>query len=191
MLPTTMSCLQLPTLLAACVMLALGCVEKDRDFNLARKRMLHDQLTGPGELRAEPLFPSSLYLHGSKEFAEGTTTLPWDAAPKYILGEWAKRRGVDVRVLLDKTNEQERYSAATFLQNQGVAVLIDDKVAIAHNKVMVIDGSTVLTGSFNFTNAAESNNAENLLVIHDATLAAKYTENWQAHLSHSQRYLGR
>lgn len=54
-----------------------------------------DQLTGPGELRAEPLFPSSLYLHGPKEFPEGATALPWDDAPKYILGEWAKRRGVE------------------------------------------------------------------------------------------------
>ena len=40
----------------------------------------------------------------------------------------AKRRGVDVRVLLDKSNEQERYSAATFLINQGIAVLIDHRV---------------------------------------------------------------
>ncbi len=53
------------------------------------------QLTGPGELREEPLFPSSLYLHGSKEFAEGATALPWDPAPPFITGEWAKRRGVE------------------------------------------------------------------------------------------------
>jgi molecular chaperone DnaK (HSP70) len=53
------------------------------------------QLTGPGELREEVLFPSSLYIHGPKEFPEGATALPWDENPKYLTGEWAKRRGVE------------------------------------------------------------------------------------------------
>jgi phosphatidylserine/phosphatidylglycerophosphate/cardiolipin synthase-like enzyme len=56
---------------------------------------------------------------------------------------------------------------------------------------MVIDGYEILTGSFNFTKAAEVNNAENLLVIQDAPLAAKYAENWRNHLSHSESYSGR
>jgi phosphatidylserine/phosphatidylglycerophosphate/cardiolipin synthase-like enzyme len=46
-----------------------------------------------------------------------------------------------------------------------------------------VDASVVLTGSFNFTKAAESSNAENLLVIHDAKLAARYLANWQGHES--------
>ena len=72
-----------------------------------------------------------------------------------------------------------------------IVTLIDGAHAIAHNKVMVIDGETVITGSFNFTTAAEQRNAENLLVIHDRALAARYTENWQAHAAHSARYAGR
>jgi phosphatidylserine/phosphatidylglycerophosphate/cardiolipin synthase-like enzyme len=67
---------------------------------------------------------------------------------------------------------------------------ISARLAIAHNKIMVIDGKTVLTGSFNFTKAAEDDNAENLLVIQDPALAAKYAANWQAHLSHSEAYQG-
>lgn len=59
-------------------------------------------------------------------------------------------------------------------------VLIDAKHAIAHNKVIVIDGETVLTGSFNFTKAAQDKNAENLLILHDRKLAAQYAENWRA-----------
>ena len=65
---------------------------------------------------------------------------------------------------------------------------IDDKHAIAHNKVMVIDGHVVITGSFNFTKAAEESNAENLLVIDDVDLAQKYAKNWQEHLAHSVPY---
>jgi phosphatidylserine/phosphatidylglycerophosphate/cardiolipin synthase-like enzyme len=53
--------------------------------------------------------------------------------------------------------------------------------AIAHNKVMVIDGLVVITGSFNFTTAAERQNAENLLIIRDPAVAGRYAENWQTH----------
>ena len=67
-------------------------------------------------------------------------------------------------------------------------VWIDAQHAIAHNKIMVIDDATVITGSFNFTKAAEEHNAENLLIIHDPALAARYTENWNQHLGHSQQY---
>jgi phosphatidylserine/phosphatidylglycerophosphate/cardiolipin synthase-like enzyme len=102
----------------------------------------------------------------------------------------AHRRGVQVQVILDKSQRTERYSSATFLKNAGIPTFIDDKHAIAHNKVMVIDGGTVITGSFNFTKAAEENNAENLLVIHDAELAAKYAKNWQEHIGHSVPYEG-
>lgn len=94
----------------------------------------------------------------------------------------AHRRGVQVQVILDKSQRTERYSSATFLVNAGIPTLIDDKHAIAHNKIMVIDSRRVITGSFNFTKAAEQNNAENLLVIDgDTELAAKYTANWQNH----------
>ena len=55
---------------------------------------------------------------------------------------------------------------------------------------MVIDDHVVVTGSFNFTIAAEEHNAENLLVIEDKELAHKYAKNWADHLQHSERYDG-
>jgi len=76
----------------------------------------------------------------------------------------AHTRGVQVQVILDKSQRTEKYSSADFLANQGVSTMIDANHAIAHNKVIVIDGETVLTGSFNFTKAAQENNAENLLI---------------------------
>src|ERR1039458_7346670 len=79
----------------------------------------------------------------------------------------AHRRGVKVEVVLDRSQRTEKYSSATFVRNEGIPCFIDAQHAIAHNKVMVIDGLTVITGSFNFTKAAEANNAENLLVIQD------------------------
>ena len=77
----------------------------------------------------------------------------------------AKERGVEVKVILDRINEQKRYTAATYLKNHGIDVLIDDAVVIAHNKVVVIDRRNVITGSFNFTRAAHAKNAENVLLI--------------------------
>jgi phosphatidylserine/phosphatidylglycerophosphate/cardiolipin synthase-like enzyme len=91
----------------------------------------------------------------------------------------AKARGVEVQSILDKTNEQPRYTGLTYLLNHGVSVLIDDNVKIAHNKVIVIDRQHLITGSFNFTLSAQQRNAENVLLIANAPeLAQRYTLNW-------------
>jgi phosphatidylserine/phosphatidylglycerophosphate/cardiolipin synthase-like enzyme len=89
---------------------------------------------------------------------------------------------------LDKSQRTNQYSSATFLYNQGIPIKIDAQHAIAHNKVMIIDGETVITGSFNFTKAAEENNAENLLIIRDKRLAQQYIKNWLEHERHSEVY---
>ena len=60
-----------------------------------------------------------------------------------------------------------QYNSATFLSDEGTTPVIDARHAITH------DGVRVITGSFDFTKAAESNNVEKLLVIDDAELAAK------------------
>ena len=101
----------------------------------------------------------------------------------------AKKRGVGVEVILDKSQETARYSSATFFHNQSIPLLIDDKHAIAHNKIIIIDQKVVITGSFNFSRAAEERNAENLLVIKGfPDLAKKYLTNYQTHRKHSRKY---
>jgi len=49
----------------------------------------------------------------------------------------------------------------------------------------------VFIGSFNFTKAAEENNAENFLVIRDKKFTERYIKNWQEHEAHSEIYEGR
>ena len=103
----------------------------------------------------------------------------------------AQQRGVHVEVILDKSQKTEEYSEADFLLHAGIPVAIDAKHAIAHNKVMIIDGRVVITGSFNFTKQAEEHNAENLLIIKGkADLYAAYESNFQAHAAHSVPYKG-
>ena len=100
----------------------------------------------------------------------------------------AKNRGVKVAVVIDKSRVTATYSEGTFFANHGVPVFADGKEAIAHNKVMVIDGRTVITGSYNFTKAAEESNAENVLVIRLPDIVKKYEANFQKHLAHSVPY---
>ena len=95
----------------------------------------------------------------------------------------AHGRGVAVTALLDRTVQKEPSPRALTMVKQGVRAYIDDRVAIAHNKVMVIDGATVITGSFNFTQSAQSRNAENLLVIRNPQLASAYRDNFRSRLA--------
>jgi phosphatidylserine/phosphatidylglycerophosphate/cardiolipin synthase-like enzyme len=100
----------------------------------------------------------------------------------------AHKRGVNAQVILDKSQRTQKYSSADFLVNSGIPTRIDAAHAIAHNKIMIVDNEIVITGSFNFTKAAEDRNAENLLVIHNRELAARYTDNWRQHEAHSEIY---
>lgn len=99
----------------------------------------------------------------------------------------AQKRGVNVRVILDKSQFSEKYSAAKFLEHENIPVWNDNTVAIAHNKVMIIDDHIVITGSFNFTKAAQAKNAENLLIIYDKGFAEKYKNNWYSRMKSSEK----
>jgi phosphatidylserine/phosphatidylglycerophosphate/cardiolipin synthase-like enzyme len=103
----------------------------------------------------------------------------------------AHKRGIKVEAILDKSQRTEKYTSATFLANSGIPTLIDDRHAIAHNKIIIIDREIVITGSFNFSKSAEEKNAENLLIIRNKELARLYRENWFEHKRHSEKYEGR
>lgn len=104
----------------------------------------------------------------------------------------AHQRGVQVHVILD-ANAQPHYPpvpAVALLLGSGIAVSLDGRHAWAHDKIMILDGEIVITGSYNWTLAAEKENGENLLVIRDPRLAGVYTENWRCHADHSTPYRG-
>lgn len=109
----------------------------------------------------------------------------------------AHHRGVDVRLIADReqTEKIERGQIPA-IAAAGVPVWLDGEHQSAHNKVMVIDADSsnnadvaVITGSYNFTNAAQYKNAENLLLIRaNRPLAEAYRTNWQRHLAHAKPY---
>jgi phosphatidylserine/phosphatidylglycerophosphate/cardiolipin synthase-like enzyme len=97
----------------------------------------------------------------------------------------ARRRGVAVAVLADR--EQARAVPQNVLPQLaagGVEVWLDSNYIAAHNKVIVIDAelprATTITGSYNFTVAAQRSNAENVIVLRDnEPVARAYRANWQ------------
>src|SRR3990167_4774852 len=100
----------------------------------------------------------------------------------------AKERGVKVQVILDKSILSNPGNAAEFFAKHHIPVWIDYHVGIAHNKEMILDEARVITGSVNFTRAAQMRNAENLLIIDDGNLAKKYLNNWQRRQDVSEVY---
>ena len=106
----------------------------------------------------------------------------------------ARRRGVDVKVIADKDQTHRiPTSVIARIAAEGVPVFTDSDHASAHNKVMVIDADSpnaiLITGSFNFTQAAQHKNAENVLVMREnPALIEFYLKNWHHHYEHSQPY---
>ncbi len=75
------------------------------------------------------------------------------------------------------------------IHNTKAKVRVDHQHSIAHNKIMIIDSSILITGSFNFSSAAEHKNAENLLIVQDEEKILKmYIDNFELHWYHSDPY---
>lgn len=102
----------------------------------------------------------------------------------------ARDRGVEVRVLLDRSNLTQKYSGLNQLKEAGIETTIDMVPGIAHNKIMIIDHLITVTGSFNFTKSAATRNAENLLIIEDKAISEKYLRNWFYRKSLNKRRSG-
>lgn len=91
----------------------------------------------------------------------------------------ARARGVDVAVILDKSDERHLCEQDAALIAAGVPLWIDRLPGIAHNKLVIVDRHLVIGGSYNFTRSAEWRNAENVTLIDSAPVAARFLANWE------------
>lgn len=98
----------------------------------------------------------------------------------------AHQRGVQVRLIVDKTAPRERGGKTLLVAQAGIPVWVDYEPRIAHNKVIVIDDAVLLQGSYNWTTAADHSNAENLLVSRNPALADLYRQNFESRLAASE-----
>lgn len=88
----------------------------------------------------------------------------------------ARERGLAVRGVMESRNAKGTGSDLEKVRAAGIDFQTDGNCYIMHHKVIVIDGRTVITGSFNWTRGAQEQNDENVLIIDDPTLAARYLE---------------
>jgi phospholipase D len=100
----------------------------------------------------------------------------------------AKQRGVDVRLIADRTTPCERNSGINPLAHSGIPIWIDHGVRIAYSKSMVIDNQ--VTGSMNWTGGA-AHKSENLNLVASKIIAAAYAGHWNQRLALSSPYTQR
>nr|WP_232037601.1 phospholipase D family protein [Candidatus Erwinia haradaeae] len=124
---------------------------------------MQDVMVGfsPGQTAKEIILLAISEAHESIDIAAYSFT----SKPIALALVDAQNRGVNVRLVADKKSNSSKYTAVTFLINHHVAVKLNEKYAIMHNKFIIIDGHSVETGSFNYTQSAVKHNAENVIYL--------------------------
>lgn len=95
----------------------------------------------------------------------------------------ARRRGVDVRVVIDQNGNRSKASIAAMnvVVNAGIPLRTNGQYKIMHDKVIITDGQNVELGSFNYSRSAAESNSENALVVREVpALAQTYLTHWQS-----------
>jgi len=91
----------------------------------------------------------------------------------------AHQRGVTIKGVFDRAQDRyQKYSRYRWLKTHGIDVVYDHNRYKLHDKVIIIDGKVVVTGSYNFTHKANTVNAENIIVIKNKQIANSYTQEF-------------
>ena len=101
--------------------------------------------------------------------------------------------GAEMSIFVPKSSTATRYKEVFGAKMRTYEIQVAGSISTQGGRIGVTADNQhpVLTSSFNFTKTADEHNAENLLVIQNAPLPAKYAKNWQEHLEHSELYPGR
>ena len=95
----------------------------------------------------------------------------------------AARRGVQITGVFETTGSMTQYSEMSPLFCAGLDVRQDGNPFILHHKVIILDDSTVVLGSFNFSGSATEANDENLVIVHDAGIASQYLAEYERRMA--------
>ena len=91
----------------------------------------------------------------------------------------AASRDVSIAGVFEQRNSTASWSQLPALHCAGADVRQDGNRYVLHHKVIIIDDHTVITGSFNFSRSAATNNDENIVIIRHAAIAELYLQEWQ------------
>ncbi|MFZ6875532.1 phospholipase D family protein [Undibacterium sp. Di27W] len=98
----------------------------------------------------------------------------------------AKKRGVNVMVLVDYVRNQKKnnWAALNRLVAAGIATRTISVYAIHHDKYIIADEQSVQNGSFNYTRDAAEANSENVIVFwRNPELAKSFLRHWESRWS--------
>ena len=90
-----------------------------------------------------------------------------------------KNQGIALGGIFETRGANTEYSQCQTLLSAGADISLDGNPSTFHHKVIVIDDTTVILGSFNFSSNANESNDENLLIVHDSSLATAYEQEYQ------------
>jgi len=99
----------------------------------------------------------------------------------------ALRRGIEVELIGDAAqHEGGGLPWLEPLHRAGARTYLESGHAASHNKIVIVDARTrhaaVITGSYNFTQAAQSKNAENVVVVSgNRRITDRFTDNFEYH----------
>ncbi len=86
----------------------------------------------------------------------------------------AHNRGIDLKIVVDSSEAGGQGAEYATLKAAGINILLDGNSGLLHDKVAIIDNATVLTGSYNWSAAAENSNDENLVVLQSQPVTNEY-----------------
>ena len=111
-------------------------------------------------------------------------TFTLDTISNALIQAKQNKPNLDIRIVWDASSSNETGSEYQKLLNAGFQIHIDHRSGLLHDKVAIIDSHIILTGSFNWSNAANETNRENLLVLDSQAWGTTYEQNfelnWQA-----------
>ncbi|MBF0511997.1 MAG: DUF1669 domain-containing protein [Candidatus Omnitrophica bacterium] len=116
-------------------------------------------------MKAEHTIDIAMYYLSSREIAKALVK--------------ALDRNVAIRIVLDQGQEIESSSKSGYLVKHGLSVRYHMGFGLMHNKFAIMDGQSLITGSFNWTRTAEEKNEENLLIMDDPKIINQYKDRFE------------
>jgi len=96
------------------------------------------------------------------------------------------KAGVKVRGVFEASGSETKFSEYGGMKDAGLDVLQDGNPYSMHHKVFIVDGQTVIFGSFNFSQNADTENDENLLIVDEPALAQAFTAEFERVLAQAK-----
>lgn len=100
----------------------------------------------------------------------------------------ARIRGIAIRLIIDRSQEAAPAAGPDAARRAAIPLRTDAAEKLQHNKYVILDSTTVITGSYNWSDNAENSNAENIVILRDPATAAAFTADFNKHWGHSRPF---